>query len=275
MRFLAEAGISKRRCCALVGISRSSLDYQARPKSEEERLLKELRTIALRNPRYGYRRAWALLRRAGEKVNRKRVLRLWRNGGFAVPRRRIRKRLPGKRPSGPLVALHPRHVVTYDFVHDRSSDGRRLRILTVVDEFTREALAIAVGRRMRAWDVIRILARTFRRGDWPEHLRSDNGPEFIAGCLQEWLEVRGVRTHYIAPGSPWQNAYGESFNDKLRTECLDLESFQDEHEAQRRLALWRKQYNDERPHSSLGYLTPSEYGDRWRQPLVGIKWSGV
>ena len=206
-----------------------------------------------------------MLRRSGERINRKRVLRLWRQAGFSLKRRRSRKRQYGQKALGPLRATHPRHVVTYDFVHDRSADCRRLRILTVVDEFTREALAIAVGRRMTAWDVIRILAKAFRKWGWPEYLRSDNGPEFIAAALREWLEVRGVKTHYIAPASPWQNAYGESFNDKLRAECLDLEVFEDVPEAQRRLDRWQRHYNLDRPHSSLKYQTPHEFSEEWKR----------
>ena len=263
--FLQNAGLSRRRGCALLGIGRSSADYRPRHRAGEQSLLKRLRSIALKYPRYGYRRAWALLRRDGDPVNLKRVLRLWRKAGLTLKRRRRRKRIYGKRPSAPLRALYPRHVVTYDFVQDRTSDGRTLRILTVVDEFTREALAIAVGRRVKAWDVIRVLAKAFARSGWPEYLRSDNGPEFIATALREWLEVRGVQTHYIDPGSPWQNAFGESFHDKLRMECLDFELFADEDEAQRRLQRWRKHYNEDRPHSSLEYLTPREFLEGWER----------
>lgn len=251
MRGLLESGISRRRSCALTGIGRSSFEYEA-------------------HPRYGHRRAWALLRRSGVKVNLKRVLRLWRKAGFTLQRRRSRKRLYGKRFPGPLVALYPRHVVTYDFVQDWTVDGRRLRILTIVDEFTREALAIAVGRRMTAWDVIGVLAKAFAKWGWPQYLRSDNGPEFIARILQEWLHARGVKSFYIAPGSPWQNAYGESFNDKLRAECLDLERFEAPKEAQGTLGRWLRHYNQERPHSSLGYLTPSEYAEQWRRRKEGL-----
>lgn len=139
----------------------------------------------------------------------------------------------------------------------------------MVDEFTREALAIAVDRRMTSWDVIGILAKAFAKWGWPQYLRSDNGPEFIAGALREWLEVRGVKTYYIAPASPWQNAYGESFNDKLRSECLDLEMFEDVPEAQRTLNRWQRHYNLERPHSSLGYRTPQEFSEQWMRTNGG------
>ena len=148
---------------------------------------------------------------------------------------------------------------------DRTSDGRALKILTVVDEFTREALAVAVGYRMMAVQVMWVLARAFKAGGWPEYLRSDNGPEFIADLIERWLKERGVVTHHIDPGSPWQNAYGESFNGKLRAECLDLEVFEGPQEAQRVLEAWRIQYNVSRPHSSLGYRTPDEVKRSWKR----------
>jgi transposase InsO family protein len=148
---------------------------------------------------------------------------------------------------------------------DWTSDGRRLKILTVVDEFTREALAIAVGYRMTASHVMWALARAFKAQGWPEYLRSDNGPEFIAEALETWLKDRGVVSHHIDPASPWQNAYGESFNGKLRAECLDLEVFGTDQEARQVLEAWRIQYNVHRPHSSLGYRTPDETRRAWKR----------
>jgi len=257
-------GLSERRGCAVIGIGRSSVGYQPCASKDEE-LLKRLRKLALKHPRYGYRRIWALLRREGEAINVKKVLRLWRKAGLALKRRPSRIRRKGHRVEGPLKATHPRHVVTYDFMFDRTSDGRVLKILTVVDEFTREALAIAVGYRMTATQVIWVLARAFKAEGWPEYLRSDNGPEFIAEALETWLKGRGVVTHHIDPGSPWQNAYGESFNGKLRAECLDLEVFETDAEARRVLDAWRIQYNVSRPHSSLGYRTPLEVRLGWER----------
>jgi transposase InsO family protein len=156
-------------------------------------------------------------------------------------------------------------VVTYDFMFDVTVGGRRLKILTVVDEFTRESLAIAVDHRMGARQVMWILAKAFKAGGWPEHLRSHNGPEFIATALEAWLKDRGVTTHHIDPASPWQNPFGESFNDKLRGECLDLEAFETLEEARRVLEAWRRHYNRERPHSSLGYRTPEEANRDWKE----------
>jgi len=257
-----KSGLSQRRSCAVIGIGRSSFQYQGKP-DEDGSLLAKLKRIAFRHPRYGYRRAWVLLRRAGEKMNPKKVLRLWRKAGLTLKRRPPRKRRLGNRVAGPLRAEHPRHVVTYDFMFDRTSEGRRLKILTVVDEFTREALAIAVDHRMTALQVIGVLARSFKSCGWPEYLRSDNGPEFVAEALESWLRNRGVTTHHIDPASPWQNAFGESFNDKVRTECLELELFEDLEEARRVLEGWRRHYNRERPHSSLGYQTPEEFKTGW------------
>ena len=248
----------------MIGIGRSSVGYLAHACDDDE-LLNRIKKLALRHPRYGYRRVWALLKREGERINRKKILRLWRKAGLALKRRPSRIRRKGNRVEGPLRATYPRHVVTYDFVFDRTADGRALKILTVVDEFTREALAIAVGYRMTAVQVMWVLARAFKAGGWPEYLRSDNGPEFVAEALETWLKGRGVVTHHIDPGSPWQNGYGESFNGKLRAECLDLEIFETDEEARRVLEAWRVQYNVSRPHSSLGYRTPDEVKRMWKR----------
>jgi len=262
---LKEDGVSERRGCALVGMARSHYQYEAEGPEDEE-LVKKIKTMAMKHKRYGYRRIWALLRRAGEHVNIKRVRRLWRKEGLILPRRRPRKRLC-RAGSVPLSAQYPNHVWTYDFMQDATADGRKLRILTVVDEFTRESKAIAVERSMPAAKVIEVLDMAFAEGGRPEYLRSDNGPEFIAGVVQQWLASRGTRPHYIAPGSPWQNAYGESFNDKLRGECLNMEVFDTLAQAKVVVSTWRCQYNEARPHSSLGYLTPTEYREQWAKEL--------
>lgn len=270
MKDLQKYGLSERRGCALVGVVRSYARYERR-RTEDEELLKELKRLAFRHPRYGYRRAWALLRRAGKKVNLKKVLRLWRKAGLTLKRRPSRVRRKGHRVEGPLKAAYPRHVVTYDFMFDVTSTGSTLKILTVVDEFTRESLAIAVGHRMTARDVMWVLAKAFKTYGWPTFIRSDNGPEFIAEALETWLKARGVTTHHIDPASPWQNAYGESFNDKLRTECLNLELFETAEEARVVLEAWRRQYNRVRPHSSLGYRTPAEYAAKaFKQVAVKV-----
>ena len=263
--FLKEDGVSERRGCALIQMSRSHYQYEAEEKHDEG-LVKKIKAIAAKHQRYGYRRVWALLRRKGEHVNLKRVHRLWRKEGLTLPQRRPRKRLR-RGGSVPLWAQYPNHVWTYDFMQDATADGRMLKILTVVDEFTRECKAIAVERSMPAAKVLGVLEEAFAEGGRPEYLRSDNGPEFIAEAIQRWLASRGTRPHYIAPASPWQNAYGESFNDKLRSECLNMEVFDTLVQAKVILGAWRREYNEARPHSSLGYLTPTEYRERWAKEL--------
>jgi putative transposase len=261
VKYFMEQGLTIARCCALVELGRSSFYYQAEEDGDEE-LLSKLRQIAREHKRYGYRRAWALLRREGQRVNIKRIHRLWKKAGLGLPRKRLRKRLR-KGTGTPLQALYPNHVWTYDFMEDATMDGRKLRILTVVDEFTRESLAIVVERSMTSEQVIEVLRRLFAQRGAPEYLRSDNGPEFIAQAVQEWLASRGTKPYYIDPGCPWQNPYGESFNDKLRTECLNMELFGSLAEAKIEIERWRRAYNRERPHSSLGYQTPQEYRAAW------------
>jgi putative transposase len=257
--FLQTKGVSEQRACRLLGLGRSSLRY--RPcDGRDEALRQQLLDLARRHPRYGYRRAWAVLRRDGWTVNLKRVHRVWRELGLAVPRPRRRRRRRGGRPDPvPVRAEHPGHVWAYDFVKDHCENGQALRILTLVDEFTRECLAIEVGGSLGARRVIAVLERSFAEHGPPEWLRSDNGPEFIAEILKVWLAERGARPRYIDPGCPWQNAFGESFNGRLRDECLNLELFANRLEATVVLEAWRLDYNLQRPHSSLGYKTPREF----------------
>jgi putative transposase len=243
----------------LLGVSRSGLRY--RPKEgRDEALRQRLLGLARRHPRYGYRRAWAVLRREGWDANIKRVRRVWKELGLDVPRacRRRRRRGGGHDPM-PLRAERPGHVWTYDFLTDHCENGQALRLLTLVDEFTRECLAIEVGRSIAAPRVIAVLERVFAEHGPPEWLRSDNGPEFIASALKAWLAEKGSRPRYIDPGCPWQNAYGESFNGRLRDECLNLELFANRREAAVIIEAWRLEYNTRRPHSSLGYMTPREF----------------
>jgi putative transposase len=214
--------------------------------------------LAAQHPRYGYLRVWALLRRAGQLVNRKRVYRLWRELGLQVPRRR-RKRRCVRQGSVPRRAEHPNHIWTWDFIYDTTADGRTLRCLTVADEFTREGLAIRTRRRFPAACAVEVLAQLVAERGAPLFLRSDNGPEFVAARLRTWLAGHGIRTCYIEPGAPWQNAYGESFNGKFRDECLSLEWFRNRVEAKIVIEGWRRHYNEVRPHSSLMYETPSEF----------------
>ena len=224
-----------------------------------------IKDLAAEHGRYGYRRITALLHREGEQINVKRVHRIWKSEGLSLPVRR-----PGRRQHGPKGealrrAEYPLHVWTYDILEDRTERGNKLRILTVLDEYTRESLAIWVGRSISALTVVENLMWLFMDRGIPEHIRSDNGPEFIAKAVRERLEVSGCKAMYIEPGSPWENAYIESFNGKLRDECLNREIFRNGLEAQIIIESWREEYNRHRPHSSLGYLTPEEFAERCRR----------
>lgn len=263
VRRLQERKVSERQGCRLAGISRMGLRYRPKMQAKNEALRERLRAIAKKRPRYGYRRAWAELRREGHVVNRKRVHRLWKAEGLHVPRRKKPRRAKGG--AVPLKAERPNHVWTYDFMLDATSIGRRLRVLTIKDEFTRFSPAIAVNRRMPATSVIAVLERAFAEHGAPEYLRSDNGPEFLAKAIKNWLAERNVKTHYIDPASPWQNAFGESFNNSVRDECLNLEVFHTLAEARVLIEQWRRHYNTERPHSTLGYLTPAEFLAQWKE----------
>ena len=215
--------------------------------------------LALQYGRYGYRRIAALLRDAGWAVNVKRVERIWRREGLKVPARQPkRKRLWLK--DGSCIRLrpeHPNHVWSYDFVEDRTHDGRKYRMLNIIDEFTRECLAIRINRKLNSTDVIDVLSDLFILRGVPGHVRSDNGPEFIAKAVQDWIAAVGAKTAYIAPGSPWENGYCESFNSKLRDELLNGEIFYSLKEARIVIEAWRRHYNETRPHSSLGYRPPA------------------
>jgi transposase InsO family protein len=207
-----------------------------------------------------------LIRRSGWVVNRKRVHRLWKQEGLRVPTRQRKKRRLGRGENGIVrrKAERPNHVWSYDFVWDQTEDGRMLKILPVVDEFSRKCFAIEVARSITAQDVIRVLERLFEEHGEPEFIRSDNGPEFIAKVVQKWLSERGAKTLYITPGSPWENAFSESFNSRLRDELLDRELFASEAEARVLLEEHRQEYNEERPHSGLGNKTPAEFAEAWR-----------
>jgi transposase InsO family protein len=197
---------------------------------------------------------------------------LWREEGLKVPQKQRKKRRLGTSDQGSQRqrASAPNEVWSYDFVMDRTSDGRRLKLLCVVDEFTRECLAIEVARRITALGVIAVLVALVKERGAPKHMRSDNGPEFIAVAVRRWLESQGIATLYIEPGSPWENAYCESFNSRLRDGLLNREEFASELEAKVLTAEWRQNYNERRPHSALGDQTPAEYAARWRAPLVGL-----
>lgn len=215
--------------------------------------------LATRFGRYGYRRITALLRGEGWRVNHKRVERLWRQEGLKVPAKQPKR---GRLwlADGSIVrrrAEHPNHVWSYDFVFDRTADGRPLRMLTIVDEYSRVCLSIDVAGRLNSRDVLARLAELCVTRGVPEYLRSDNGPEFVAKAVRRWLRRIGVQTLFIEPGSPWENGYVESFNGKLRDECLDRERFDTLLEAQVLIERWRREYNHLRPHSALGYRPPA------------------
>jgi putative transposase len=252
-------GVSERRACAALGQHRSTQRKAPRIPDDEARLTADILELAKRFGRYGYRRITALLRDAGWAVNRKRVERIWRREGLKVPRRQPKR---GRLwlNDGSCVRLRPErpnHVWAYDFVEDRTRDGRKFRMLCVVDEFTREALAIRVARQLGAADVIDVLADLFVARGAPAHVRSDQGPEFVAEAVKGWIAGVGAATAYIEKASPWENGYVESFNGKLRDELLRAEVFNSLREAQVLIERWRKHYNTARPHSALGYRPPA------------------
>jgi len=267
--FLKTREVSERRSCQLILLARSTCQYRIR-REPDEKFETEVKELAFAHPRYGYRRIHALLNRSGQKVNRKRVVRVWQKFGLQVPRsKKTRKRVREAQPVMPQ-AVRPNEVWTYDFVFDRDAAGRRLKLLTLMDEFTREGLAIRVGRSFKAAQVKQVLCEIGEKRGYPQFLRSDNGSEFIAGIIREFLTENNVKAAYIEPGSPWQNGKGESFNGKFRDECLRMEIFGNWREAEVIAEKWRKFYNSERPHSSLGYQTPDEFKRNWekRQRLL-------
>ncbi len=229
------------------------------PADDEASLTADIIALAACYGRYGYRRITALLRQAGWTVNAKRVERIWRREGLKVPARQPKRgRLWLNDGSCTRLRLnHPGHVWAYDFVEDRTHDGRKLRMLTVVDEFSRECLAITVARRLNSDDVLATLTDLFAERGPPAHIRSDQGPEFIAHAVRNWLGKLGVKTLYIEKASPWENGYNESFNGKLRDELLNVEVFYSLVEARILIEAWRRHYNTRRPHSSLGYRPPA------------------
>lgn len=228
-------------------------------REDEKRLRADIIKLATQYGRYGYRRITALLRVAGWIVNHKRVERIWREEGLKVPyRQKKRRRLYLNDGSCIRLRPHwPRHVWSYDFVADRLLDGRKIRVLTVIDEYTRECLALRTGYQLKNDDVMDVLSDLFITRGIPDHIRSDNGSEFTAKRIKDWLAKLGVKTLYIEPGSPWENGYNESFNGRLRDELLNGESFYSLKEAQVIIEQWRHHYNHIRPHSSLGYLPPA------------------
>ncbi len=254
-----KLAVSERRACRTLGQHRSTQRKLPQGRSDEDALTTTIIDLACKYGRYGYRRVHWLLEQHGWYVGLNRVKRIWRREGLKVPRKQPKR---GRLwlNDGSCVRLRPthrNHVWSYDFVQDRTHDGKAFRMLTVIDEFSRESLAIHVDRKLNSQDVLHVLGKLFVRHGPPEHIRSDNGPEFVARAVRDWLARLQVKTLYITPGSPWENGYNESFNGKLRDECLNMEIFYTLKEAKVLIEQWRRFYNTERPHSSLGYRPPA------------------
>jgi putative transposase len=251
-------GLSARRACTLFGVSRSALGYRSRRAGADAPVIGRMIELAGQYPRYGYRRVRIFLGRDGHRLSPGRMYRLWREAKLQLPRRRPRKRVAGPRPR-PAAPMGPNQVWSYDFVFDACANGQQVKCLTVTDEFTKEGLAIDVDGRIRSSRVIEVLAKLASERGAPKFLRSDNGPEFVSRALLGWIVSEGIGTALIDPGKPWQNGVAESFNGKFRDECLSLEWFRSRAEAKVIIEAWRRHYNEVRPHSSLGYLTPNEF----------------
>lgn len=252
----------------MLGQARSTQRYRRKVKCDEAALVKAMHALVRRHPRFGYRRVHALLRRDGWRVNRKRVHRLWKQEKLRVPQNQRKKRRLGTSEGGIVrhAAKGKDDVWAWDFIHDRDEKGRPLKWLSLVDEYTRENLLLEVERSMKAVDVVDLVSQVMAIRGTPKHLRSDNGPEFIAEALRRFLGAAGVETLYIEPGSPWENGYAESFHSRLRDELLDAEVFHGLADAKALAASWRNDYNHRRPHSSLGYRTPAEYAASLAEP---------
>ena len=250
-------GLSQRRACTLLGVARSALNYESTKTETDAPLVARMIKWAGDYNRFGYRRIRIYLQRDGFELGTGRMHRLWRKHGLQRPRKRPRKRIRGlarDQVERPVIA---NKVWSYDFVFDHAATGQQIKCLTVVDEGTRECLAIDVAGSIRSRRVIDTLARLVSERGPPDVLRSDNGPEFVSLALLKWIADEGIRTGLIEPGKPWQNGTCESFNGKFRDECLSIEWFRSREEARAMIGGWRKHYNEDRPHSSLGNLTPT------------------
>ncbi len=269
MHMLQERlGLSQRRACRIVGQHRSTQRHEPREADPDRDLRERLRGFAAAHPRWGYRRAHAVLVREGHEVNRKKIQRLWREEGLRVPPKRRKRRRLGESttPCGRLRAAHPDHVWALDYQFDVTATGRTIKLLHVVDEFTRESLADLVGHSIDADATVACLDRIVeRRGRHPSFIRCDNGPELTANALRDWCRFGHAGVAYIEPGSPWENPWVESYGSRIRDELLAIEQFDTLLEAQVLVEDWRIEYNTYRPHSALGMLTPAEFADQWRR----------
>jgi putative transposase len=280
----ARYAVSQRRASRVLGRARSTLRYRRRPRSGEAVLVRAIQRLARRHPRYGYKRIHARLLQQGWRLNRKRTRRLWNALGLRRPLRRKKPRSCAAKPGSSAnscvnqPARFKNDVWTYDFIMDRTADGRILKWLSLVDEYTRECLALRVASALTGADVRRVLAQVVGRRGAPTRLRSDNGSEFICSALLDWLPHNGTKAIPVAPASPWENGFIESFHSRLRDEFLDREEFESVADARAKAAWWRREYNTIRPHSALAYKTPKEFsaecagGSRGQQRAIkGIK----
>lgn len=255
---MKSKGLSSRAACRYLGLSRTVSSYHLKQPQRDSELLNQMVMTSQQYPRFGYRRVQVMLPEAASLT---RVWRLWAANGLALPRKRPRRRRCGSDIRVP-GAVQLNHIWSYDFVHDRLADGRAVRLLCVLDEHTRECLAIEVARSLRSADVILVLSRLMRLYGKPQYIRSDNGAEFTSGAVMRWLRDRHIGPAYIAPGKPWQNGFVESFNGKLRDECLNRQWFLNLEEVQAEVERWRSFYNHVRPHSAVGNQPPSKAANR-------------
>ena len=262
VQIMMRHNVSQRQACKELGISRSWFAYTPRQPAKDQALIEPIKKLSQTYPRFGYRRIAVMLGwQQNNAINAKRVYRIWKMLNLQLPKRRPRRRRPGSDPMK-LLSEHTNHVWSYDFISDRTANGHKLKILAVVDEYTRECLALEVASSIRANHLIDTLSRLMTLHGRPKFLRSDNGPEFTAKAVIKWLTEHQVGPAFIKPGSPWQNAYIESFNGKFRDECLSREWFASRKEAQIIIEQWRHHYNHERPHSSLGNQPPAKVSGR-------------
>lgn len=271
MHVRAELDQSERRVCRVLGQSRSTQRYVVVHREENAMLIRRIHELVRKHPRRGYRMIHGMLRLEGWRVNRKRIARLWRLEGLKVPRKQRKRARLGSSEQGIVRhrAEHKDHVWSVDFIHDRDVRCRPLKWLSIVDEFTRECVALEVGRSMTAGGVAEVLIDLFTCRGLPKHIRSDNGPEFIARSIRRLANLTGIGTLYIAPGSPWENGFVESFHSRLRDELLNAEEFLDVQDARALARAWRSEYNHHRPHSSLDYVPPAMFAATLAGPPVG------
>jgi putative transposase len=256
--YLCNVGLSVRRACALMRVARSALRYESRLVQRDAPVVTVMRELAAQYPRYGYRRIQVFLARGGHVMSADRTHRLWRLHGLQVPRKRPRRRIAAARPR-PQTPTEANQVWAYDFLFDACANGQQLKCLTVIDEYTRECLAIDVAGSIRSTRVIEVLSKLVSVHGAPRYLRSDNGPEFISRAILRWVLDAKIDTAFIDPGKPWQNGSNESFNGKFRDECLGMQWFKNRIDAKILIEEFRRQFNEVRPHSSLGQLTPAEF----------------